>query len=183
MMKISRVAVLVTALLLVIATPALATQPDHEVPIKGTVVGAHWIDEAAPGCDADALWRFESSGTGQMSHLGRVDYFLTQCSFFDLEQGFTFGNGTITFTAANDDTLVIAQTGNSELIGDFAGFTVNGTWEAVGGTGRFANATGSGSMDGIGDIPGGDALFNLPDGAAMFNFVGEIAYDASDRSE
>lgn len=63
-----------------------------------------------------------------------------------------------------------------------AGVPVVGTWEAVDRTGRFANATGFGSMDGIGDILGGDALFNLPDGAAMFNFSGAIAYNASDRS-
>lgn len=99
-----------------------------------------------------------------------------------------FRDGGITFAAANGDELLIAQTDSSDVIesdvpGEFAGFTEEATWEAVGGTGRFTNATGSGSMDGIEDLPGGDALFDLPDGAAMFSFVGEIAYDASDRSK
>ena len=113
-----------------------------------------------------------------MSHLGRVDYFLTQCTVFDFEDlTATFGNGTITFTAANGDTLVIAQIGSSETLlddsGAFIGFTVEGTWEAVGGTGRFANATGSGLIDGMGDIPGDMTL----------DFAGKIAYNASDRSK
>ncbi len=180
MMKVSRVAAVVTMLSLGIATPALAgnNRPDHEVPIKGTVVGEHWIDPAAPDCEpGTADWQFYSSGTGQMSHLGRVDYFLTQCTSAALS------TGTITFTAANGDTLVIAQATTSEIVGDLAGFMVEGTWTAVGGTGRFAHASGSGSMDGIGDIPGGDTVFDLPDGAAVFNFAGTIDYDASHRSK
>lgn len=44
------------------------------------------------------------------------------------------------------------------------------------------SATGSGAMSGIGDIPGGGTVFDLPDGAAVFDFVGDIAYDASDRA-
>ena len=91
-------------------------------------------------------------------------------------------DGTITFTAANGDTLVIAQAVTSDIVGAFEGFTSKGTWTVVDGSGRFANATGSGSMDGVGDIPGGEALFGLPDGTVMFNFMGRIAYDASDRS-
>ena len=40
------------------------------------------------------------------------------------------------------------------------------------GPGRFTHATGSGTLDGVGLIPGD----------AIFNFAGAIAYDASDRS-
>jgi hypothetical protein len=108
MKTISRLTVVVTALLLVIATPALAQGPDNEVPIKGTVTGTHWIDETAPGCDGIPLWWFHSSGTGQVCHLGRVDYTLTQCSYIDPDRGFVFRNGEVTFVAANGDTLVIA---------------------------------------------------------------------------
>ena len=171
------------AVIIVIAlmsvTPAMASpSADHDVPIKGTVMGEHWIDPAAPDCGPGTSWQFYSSGTGKMSHLGKVDYFLTQCTVFNPEDlSATFSNGTITFTAANGDTLVIAQVGGSEVFvdsdGNFIGFTVDGTWHAVGGTGRFTHATGSGSFDGIADIPGD----------VIFNFAGDIRYDASDRSE
>jgi hypothetical protein len=116
-----------------------------------------------------------------MSHLGRIDYFLEQSSSFGPD-GVLISTGTVTFTAANGDTLVIAQEATSEIVGELEGFTLAGTWTVVDGSGRFANAAGSGSIDGVGDVPGGDALFGLPDGAAQFDFRGEIAYDASDRS-
>ncbi len=156
--------------------------PGAGVPIEGSVIGEHSVDPEAPDCDGEPLWRFNSSGSGTLSELGDVDYDLTQCSYMDPELGFVFSDGTITFTAADGDTLVIAQEGTSEVIpvdpddpeAGFAGFTVEGTWEAVGGTGRFTNATGFGFMDGVGDIPGGEALFDLPDGLAEFNFIGEI---------
>lgn len=181
MLRVFRIFVVIAVLVLGFATPAAAAD---EVPIKGTVLGDHWIDPSAPGCEpGTADWEFYSSGTGQMSHLGRVEYFLRQCTVFNPEQGTAVSSGTIMFTAANNDTLVVAQEMNSQIIGDFAGFTLEATWTVVDGTGRFTHATGSGSMDGVGDIPGGDALFDLPDGAAQLNFVGKIAYDASDRSE
>lgn len=130
-MRISRMLAVAVVLLLVAATPALARGPGDEVPIKGTVTGVHWIDEEAPGCSGEPLWRFSSSGSGKLSHLGRIDYFLTQCSYFDPEQGFVFRSGTITFTAPNGDTLVVAQMGSAGIIpsdvpGEFAGFTVQG---------------------------------------------------------
>jgi hypothetical protein len=182
MRKISRIASVVTLLVLATASPALAApKADHQVPIKGTVMGVHYpiplpIDITEP-------WQFFSDGTGQMSHLGRVDYSLVQDSYFDFDEGVAVSTGTITFTAANGDMLVIAQAVESQFVG-IEGFTLEGTWTVVeaAGSGRFANASGSGELSGVGDIPGGDALFGLPDGGDRYNFTGKIAYNASDRS-
>jgi hypothetical protein len=52
----------------------------------------------------------------------------------------------------NGDTLVIAEEVSSEIIGDFDGYTLDATWTVVGGGGRFAGATGSGTL-GAWDIP------------------------------
>jgi hypothetical protein len=41
----------------------------------------------------------------------------------------------------------------------------------------------AGAWDVIGDVPGGDALFDLPDGFMQFTFMGAIEYDASHRSD
>ncbi len=101
--------------LLVLATVSPASAAHHRsadgVPIKGTVTGENWVDRP-PGPDG---WQFFSSGTGQMSHLGRVDYFLTQSSSFG-PGGVVVSTGTITFTAPNGDTLVIAQAVTSEIV-------------------------------------------------------------------
>lgn len=191
MKRLSKLVGVATLALMATAAPVMATrgQPDRMVPIKGTVTGEHWIVPMAEDCvDSDGAvdwWRFSSAGSGQMSHLGTVDYFLTQCTYIVPPAGPVSG-GTITFTAANDDTLVVAQSMQSEIIGEFPepdAFTVTGGWDVVSGTGRFTSATGSGMLDGIGDIPNGVPYFDeLPDGLAQFNFHGEIAYDASDRS-
>ena len=75
MVKVFRVFVVMTLLLVAFATPAVAAD---EVPIKGTVVGEHGPpDFTAPDCPAWAEWRYSSSGEGRMSHLGWVEYHLT----------------------------------------------------------------------------------------------------------
>jgi hypothetical protein len=189
-MRLSRVLVLTTVLFVAFAAPAAATT---EVPIKGTVVGPGGPQTdgggvpQAPGCAAGAIWRFDSSGTGTMAHLGRVGYELSHCTYVDPATGlFLAKDGEITFTAADGDTLVVAEEGVFEGIADatgLIGFEGGGTWTAIGGTGRFAHATGSGSWSVVGDIPGGDELFGLPDGWMKIDLTGRIAYTASDRSE
>mgnify|MGYP001811797519 FL=1 len=51
--------------------------------------------------------------------------------------------------------------------GNFTGFTLDGTWEAEGGTGRFVYAHGGGPLSGAADIPG----------AITLDFAGEISLD------
>jgi hypothetical protein len=189
---------LLMAILLVLtlglAAPAQAGRA-HPVPVKATVSGEHWV--APPDCDGDgAFQKWSSAGTGQMSHLGMVDYVLEQCTYMGdpFPPDYAYGEGTITFTAANGDTLVIAQQGTGELVFDgevMTGFMGEGTWTVVEGegTGRFANANGEGSMDFLGDIPesaapnGIGTVFGLPDGITVLNFKGAITYNASDRSK
>ena len=183
------------AALVLMATGGSAVQADSHlertVPIAGTVIGEHEVVMFAPTCvvpdGADTWWQFSSNGHGNMSHLGRVEYDLTQCTYIGPTG--PVSAGTIVFTAANGDTLTVAQSMSSVLIEEPpdppVAFTVEGEWEVVEGEGRFLNAAGSGELVGRGDIPGdGVAYFaDLPDGLADFHFHGEISYDASDRSQ
>jgi hypothetical protein len=178
-----RIFIVLTVLVLAFAAPAAAA-PD--LPVKGTVTGEHGPpDFEKPGCPTWALWRYSSQGVGRMSHLGRVEYTLTQCTAPGPDG---FGSeGTIKLVAANGDELYLEHTMLSQLIfGDSGpdplGFTFVGTWKAVGGTGRFAHAVGRGMLDGVGDIPDGEEPFDLPDGLIEINLKGRIAYEASDRS-
>lgn len=193
MLRFFGVSIVVAALLVMNAVPALAGGHGKSVPIHGAVLTeGPPPDEGAPGCAPDPLliWRFSRVGTGQLSHLGTVDIALTHCTYVvpDPSGAFraVFRDGTITFTAANGDTLVLAYVGTTEALMDasgFTGYTGEGTWTAVGGTGRFTHATGSGWFDLVGDVPGGDDLFGLPDGFDRWAFGGRIAYDGSDRSD
>lgn len=183
MMRFFRVFGVVTAfaLALTLATPAVA---GSQVPVKGTVTGLHDRVLDDPECPGYA-WSFSSDGVGQMSHLGRVDYELIQCTIpvgDDLESV-----GTMTFTAANGDVLSVTHTMTSRLVfgptpGPPIGFEMDGEWEADGGTGRFLNATGDGLFEGLGDIPDGLTDLGLSDGLLQLDFNGDIAYDASNRS-
>ena len=75
MVKIIRIFVVMTLLLVTMAAPASAKGPDHHVPIKGTVLGEHGPPNfEAPSCPDWADWRYSSSGEGHMSHLGKVEY-------------------------------------------------------------------------------------------------------------
>jgi hypothetical protein len=144
------------------------------MPVEGTLVGDHWVDTEAPGCAPGSAWRFGSEGSGQIVGVGDVDFVLTQCAVWDMETNTgTYGEGTVTFTTADGDTLEIAQVGHGGGVpgveaGSLIGWTMGGTWEAVGGTGRFEGASGYGWLAGVGDI-GYDALYG---------FHGYLASDA-----
>lgn len=184
MARFLRILIALTMLVLTsFAVPAAAV-PD--VPIKGTVTGQHGPpDYTKPDCPGWAGWRYSSHGVGKMSHLGTVHYSLTQCTVA-VEGPVNRSEGTIKVVAANGDELYLEHTMLSVLVfrepGPPLGFTFDGRWEAVGGTGRFAHAEGSGTLSGVGDIPDRKEPLGLPDGLMKTNFMGRIDYDASDRS-
>jgi hypothetical protein len=73
--------------------------------------------------------------------------------------------GTVTFTAANGDTLTATITGTFNVITQEG----VGRFDWTGGTGRFAQACGSLTF----------AIRNLPDGTFAFTGAGSIAYHRS----
>jgi hypothetical protein len=155
------------------------------MPIRGTVTGAETgVDETAPGCDADVvppLWRFFSSGTGTVSHLGRVDYHPTKCSYPGPE-GVVSRNGTIAFTADNGDTLVIAQEGSSEVIGDFDGYTLTATWTRRRRDRALRRRDGLRHAGWRGRHPRRRGAGRPPRGGIRFSIAGGNAYDDSTRA-
>ena len=167
MRKQSWVAVLVAAALcLAFAAPALAKSPVR--PFGGWTVGADTGDPAKPGCPADAFIRYGSVGQGQMLHLGHVHVVVTQCTWLNMATGSgSFDLGTITITAANGDVLNLAQKGTFTL----APSSIQMTWTvAPGGTGRFAQATGSGTGQGFSVGAG------TPESTTSIWLTGRISY-------
>jgi hypothetical protein len=161
-------------LMLALAAPAAAQESEpapEPVSIEGTLVGAHWPDMAAPACDLpDTTWRFKILVSGQLSGLGEVEAFMTQCTFLEAE---TYYNRMTMFTTTEGDLLaVVHDLPSTELFvdddGNYTGYTLEGTWDAVGGTGRFMHAAGTGTVKGAADIPGDIVL----------DFTGEITLDA-----
>jgi hypothetical protein len=104
------------------------------------------------------------TGDGEARHLGR-----TAVETTDQVVNLLTGAATATYhlTAANGAEVV------AEL--DFValqtptGFTFTGTWEITGGTGRFTNASGSGTIEGRADFTGPTS------GVGQFTMFGTIS--------
>ncbi len=151
------------ALLLALTAPAAAQDPESApVSMEGTLVGAQWPDVTAPACDLPGTaWRFKIVASGELSGLGEVEAYMTHCTVYDPASGAppTYYEEMTTFETAEGDMLsVVHDIPTTEVFvgddGEPTGFQLDGTWEAVGGTGRFMHAAGTGTMVGAADIPG-----------------------------
>lgn len=188
MTKTLRVIALALMMVVLGASTASATrgQPDHAVPFRGSIVGLDpGPDFENPGCPAQpppaVPWRFESSGTGNLAHLGKVDFELANCTTWYPEDDLRLEiAGTMTFTAANGDELVIAHQATGLFVpgSATAPWTIT-EWVVDSGTGRFEGATGSGVGNAVTHIPQTETETPYTE----INLSGEIAYDASNRSE
>ena len=122
----------------------------------------------APLPSSPPLIRQTDTGTCQLSHLGRTKYE----GVLELDLVARTQRGERTLTAANGDELRLVTVGTSAPSGPgLVSFTA--TFTIVGGTGRFANATGRGVAQGTA---------NLLSSKTSVSLDGWVAYDASDRS-
>lgn len=170
------------AVLLTIATAGCAP----ELPTAATLPGAPALARAASQapaarpisghCDlivsplpsAPPLLRQTDTGTCQLSHLGRTTYE----GVLELNLATGTQRGERTLTAANGDVLRLVSVGTSAPSGPgLVSFVA--TFTFVGGTGRFANATGQARGEGTANVAARTTALTLD---------GWIAYDASDRS-
>jgi hypothetical protein len=99
------------------------------------------------------------TGTCQLSHLGRTEFFAIQ------EIDFATGSQIsieVAFTAANGDVLRATNVGSSTASGPLVRFT--GTMSFVGGTGRFEHAAGQARLQGTANLMTNTAAFTFADG-------------------
>ena len=141
-----------------------ATQASEARPIEGYCE----LTFNPPPLPLPPVHRQIDTGTCWFSHLGRTALYGVQ----DINFAAGTQSGSRTFTAANGDVLRAVHAGRSAPSGPgLVGFVTTITF--VGGTGRFANATGQ--MTGAGTA-------NLITRTTTVTNEGWIAYDASDRS-
>lgn len=178
MAKLLRVLMVALLALLVGGSAAWAGQGStNPVPIRGALTGTHWVDMEPETCEAGAF-NFVSVGTGNVSHLGRVDYVLDNCTTLDLATMTVSIESTLTFTAANGDVLVLAQEGSgpfdptanpTSVAADYD-WMVNGADS----TGRFDGASGSGTSTTVSTVQADPEVTEAW-------LSGMIEYDASNR--
>ena len=134
--SLAAVAIVVVALTSLAAPLAAGAAPGHEVPFKGSLAGLETNDGQFP------LVHIEGEGTGNATQLGLFTY----DNPHDVNLLTRHGCGTWTFTAANGDTVTAVGCGDATVISGrppFAVLSIVETGDITGGTGRFAGATGS----------------------------------------
>jgi len=176
---------LAAALALVVAVPTSAGQgPAMEtLPFRATFTTLQTgMDDSGgdPGavrCDPPAVgpaaWFSTFDGHGNGTHLGRYSEHNTHCAYATGPTTGMFNEGLSTITTANGDTLTLSYGGTWVLDLAAGTATIAEDWTITGGSGRFLNASGSGTLD---------LLQSLATGAGVGHVSGAIAYDASDRA-
>ena len=103
-----------------------------ETPFKGTV------NAVETGTVAFPIRSITREGTGTATYLGRYTEHITM----DINLLFMSSTGAATFTAANGDTLSASLDGQATQTGPTT-LSIVENYTITGGTGRFADATGS----------------------------------------
>ena len=132
----SRAAASVMATTVVLATILTGTvAATDEVPFKGNLAAVVTITPIDPPVVSVLV-----KGTGNATHLG--SYTVEFVAVVNQATRTGIGPGLIVITAANGDTLSAESTGSATLVAPGVLATVD-TATITGGTGRFADATGS----------------------------------------
>src|SRR6476659_6258833 len=124
------------------AAPGAATA--EEVPFKASLTGNAHLSPT----DDPVVLRNDETGEGTATHLGKFTWADVEYANFGVIPGGVVVAGSFTMTAANDDEL----SGTFITVGYFdsdGNLVIHGRYRFTGGSGRFADATGSGDLDAI----------------------------------
>ena len=157
------------ALALVVFTAA-ASAKSVTRPFKGLVSGKVVFTPDAASPSPTHLWT-DSSAVGNVSHLGLT----VMTSRHPTPTGETISGGHMKLVAANGDEVWIAYGGSAPypVIGVPSTIVVAVDFTIVGGTGRFAHASGGGGMTGYVEFPGALTLGPWP---AYWTWKATIGY-------
>jgi hypothetical protein len=135
-------------------TPSAAA--GHATPFKGTLEGAYTLAFPSP-----LILLVEGTGTGNATQLGQFTFDYDET--VNLSTG--VGTGTYAFTAANGDRLTADWTGSGFPTDDPTVLRIVENATINGGTGRFANASGSFTVE---------RLFSFASNSGPGSFEGTI---------
>ncbi len=137
-------AVLALGASLALVSPAAAA----ETPFKSDFTLQASFVPVTPG-----VFLGTTSGAGHASHLGRVAATSTEVLDFTAFPGrLSVRDGQLVMIAANGDELHWSYSGGGPLP-DASGLSaITGTFVITGGTGRFADASGGGTVEGVASV-------------------------------
>ena len=96
---------------------------------------------------------------GQATHLGKVTLISQDCITPMTQASFSFASDQLVLTAANGDQVFATYSGVLTSEGTVG--VITGGYQIVGGTGRFSQATGAGSVHGVEDLSTGKGQVQL----------------------
>jgi hypothetical protein len=99
------------------------------------------------------------SGTGQATQLGKVTVVSSDCINPLSQTLFSFASNQLVLTSANGDQIFTLYSGTLTTEGGVG--VITGGYQIVGGTGRYSQATGAGSVQGLEDMSTGKGLVQL----------------------
>jgi hypothetical protein len=142
--------------------PAFAGPKNVPFKASATTQETMGFDLTQTRCPSPPYLVGTTTGTGHASHLGAITLLATDC-ITPTFPTFNFSSGRLTFTAANGDLLKIAYQG--VLLptpgGVPSSYTISGSYNVTGGTGRFSDASGSGVLSGSEDLATREGRFQL----------------------
>ena len=139
----TRIYLPMAAMLLIAALAGSAAAADKQVPFSGSLQAHEAIVSQGPG-----TFVTDGSGGGIATHLGRF----TVTWKFTVEVPAGTGSGPVRFIAANGDELFMTAVGSSEPTVTPGVFHITEIQIITGGTGRFAGAKGSFTVDRLTDL-------------------------------
>jgi hypothetical protein len=152
------------------AEPAAAARGAAHTPVTQTPIkGSCEIRTVQVQVTTPPILRMVTTGTCHYSHLGRTQVDAVQL----LNPVLGTSEADVTYTAANGDILRATNSGRFTP-GSSPTVSTTGVTTIIGGTGRFAGATGRMDVEGT---------VNSATGIAVFSYDGWIVYDASRRSD
>jgi hypothetical protein len=145
-LRLFRHILLALAAVALFAPGAMAAQSNYR-PFKATIAITEQLLQGT-----DCPWMIgDISGLGQATHLGKVTLVGRDCIIPSSETTFSFSSiQPLILTAANRDQIFAEYYGTLTAEAGIA--TITGGYKIIGGTGRFSQATGAGSVQGIHNI-------------------------------
>jgi hypothetical protein len=132
------------------------------VPFKATIAITESIQPIGSG---PCFLLGDISGTGLATHLGKLTLASRDCINPISETAFSFFSDQLILTVANGDQVFATYSGTLTAEGTIG--VITGGYQITGGTGRFAQATGAGTVQGVEDLSTGKGEVQL---------IGSISY-------
>jgi hypothetical protein len=141
-------------------------------PFSGTLTFAETfsVSTACPGAGPNLPGlQGLSSGTGQASHMGNTTFTSTICAAPQVNGAIRILFGQLIATAANGNQVFAMMHGSLNPVGAGGEYTLVGNYRITGGTGRFEDASGEGTL-------GGSLLRSASTATGSLVFNGSISY-------